>query len=82
MKFYLNQSSSFLSTHHAEVHNVPHDWQITSITEPAVPEYDPETHLLSEEWKDYSKKRIWNSFAQQKAKNEQIVRECKELLLS
>ena len=83
LEIYLNQSSSFTALNAQEnIHlwDIPTDYQINPLTEPTVAEYNPETNLLSEEWKEYLKKQSWNSYLSQKKKNERIVRECKELL--
>jgi hypothetical protein len=57
LETYLNQSSSFLSTHHAKDNRVPLDWKITPLTEPTIPKYDLETQRIREEWTEYYEKK-------------------------
>ncbi|CAI2182460.1 9781_t:CDS:2 [Funneliformis geosporum] len=60
LEIYLNQSSSFLSEQmliqNPVYFKIPADYQITSLTEPTVPEYDS-TGQLSPVWKEYLTKQ-------------------------
>jgi hypothetical protein len=61
---------------------MPDDWEIQELTEPTTPEFiQKEGHAIkSPDWTIYHRHKTWNSFLLQKANNQRIVKECKELL--
>ena len=91
LEIHLHESSRFLSTlvleTQAQRAGINHpdllNWDELKpipLTEPTTPERDPRTGIINEEWKEYHQKKSWNSCLLQKQKNEQIVKECQELL--
>jgi len=83
VEMHLNYSSSFIrDDDRAPPCEIPSDWEWEELTEPTVPKeiVEEEKTIISPEWIEYERKRIWNAYVSQREKNKKIEEECKELL--